>query len=64
VAEARTRVKSAADKFDARQAARDADLAEGYAYDAIAFALDVIDEAEYATLAAIYARANAAAQQV
>lgn len=64
VTKARTRVKSAEEKFDARQAARDADLAEGYAYHAIAFALDAIDEAEYATLAAIYARANAAAQRV
>jgi hypothetical protein len=36
----------------------------GFALDAIAFALDAIDEAEYATLAAIYARANAAAPQV
>ena len=63
VTEARERVQSAADKFDARQAARDADLAEDYAYDAIIFALDAIDEAEYATLAAICARANTATQR-
>jgi hypothetical protein len=64
VAKERTRVKNAADKFDARQAELDADLAEDYAYDAITFALNVIDEAESATLTAIYARASAVAQRV
>src|ERR1700761_6676059 len=59
MAKARTRVKNAADNFDARQAALDADLAEDYAYDAITFALNAIDEAESATLTAMYARANA-----
>jgi len=64
VSKARTRAKNAADKFDARQAALDADLAEDHAYDAIAFALSAIDEAESETLSAIYARANAVAQRV
>jgi hypothetical protein len=64
VTKARAGVKSAEDKLDARQAARDADWAEGYAYDAISFALNAIDEAEYATLAAVYARADALERQV
>jgi hypothetical protein len=55
VSKARTRAKNAADKFDARHAALDADLAEDYAYDAIAFALSAIDEAESETLSAICA---------
>jgi hypothetical protein len=63
VGKARTRVKNAAEKLDARQAALEAELAEDYAYDAIAFALNAIDEAESATLTAIYARANAVAQR-
>ena len=63
IAKARTRVKNAADNFDARQAALDADLAEDYAYDAITFALNAIDEAESATLTAMYARANPVAQR-
>ncbi len=64
VAKARTRVKDTADTFDARQAALDADLAEDYAYNAITFALNAIDEAESATLTAMYARASAVAQRV
>ena len=36
-------------------------MAEAYAYDAIVFALDAIDEAEYGALDAIYARADAVA---
>jgi hypothetical protein len=63
VGKARTRVKNAAEKLDARQAALEAELAEDYAYDTIAFALNAIDEAESATLTAIYARANAVAQR-
>ena len=51
-------------QLDARQAALQAELAEDYAYDPIAFALNAIDEAESATLIAIYARANAVAQRV
>jgi hypothetical protein len=39
----------------------DADLAEAYAYDAIDFALEAIEEAEYAVLDALCARASAAA---
>ena len=49
------------DQIDAYNAAVDADMAEAYAYDAIVFALDAIDEAEYAALYAIYARADAEA---
>ena len=64
VAKARTRVKNAADTFDAREAALEADLADDYAYDAIEFALNAIDEAESATLTAMYARASAVAQRV
>jgi hypothetical protein len=64
VARARKRVKNTADAFDARQAALDADLAEDYAYDAIDFALNAIDEAESAALTATYARASTVAQRV
>ena len=49
------------DQIDAYNAAVDADMAEAYAYDAIEFALDAIEEAEYAALYAIYARADAEA---
>ena len=48
-------------QIDAYNAAVEADMAEAYAYDAIEFALDAIDEAEYAALDAIYARAGAEA---
>ena len=41
--------------------ARTANMAEAYAYDAIEFALDAIEEAEYAAVYAIYARADAEA---
>ena len=58
VSKARTRIKNAEDTFDTRQATLNADLAEDYAYDAIDFALNAIDEAESATLTAIYARAT------
>ena len=64
VAKARKRVKNTADIFDARQAALDANLAEDYAYDAIDFALNAIDEAESAALTAMYARASTVAQRV
>jgi hypothetical protein len=64
VAKARTRAETAADNFDARQAALNADWAEDYACNSIAFALNVIDEAESATLTAIYARANAVTPRV
>jgi hypothetical protein len=47
------------DQIDAHEAANDADWAEAYAADAIDFALDAIDEAEYAALDAVYPRANA-----
>ena len=46
---------------DAKAAALDADLAEGYALDAISFAQGAIEEAEAASLDAVYARANAVA---
>ena len=64
VAKARKRVKNTADIFDARRAALDADLAEDYAYDAIDFALNAIDEAEFAALTAMYSRASTVAQRV
>jgi hypothetical protein len=64
VAKARERVKNTADTFDVRQAALDANLAEDYAYDAIDFALNAIDEAESAALTAMYARASTVAQRV
>jgi hypothetical protein len=64
VAKGRKRVKNSADTFDAHQAALDADLAEDYAYDAIDFALNAIDEAESAALTAMYARASTVAQRV
>ena len=49
------------DQQDAKAAALDADLAEGYALDAISFAQGAIEEAEAAALDAVYARANAVA---
>src|ERR1700758_840619 len=64
VSKARARIKNAGDTFDARQATLNADLAEDYAYDAIDFALNAIDEAESAALTAMYARASAVAQRV
>jgi len=64
VAKARERVKNTADTFDAHQAALNADLAEDYAYDAIDFALNAIDEAESAALTAMHARASTVAQRV
>jgi hypothetical protein len=64
VANARTRVQTAGDRLSAHQAERDADFAETYAYDAIEFALDAIDEAEVATMSALYARAIAAEVRV
>ena len=63
VSKARQRVNDAADTFDVRQAALDANLAEDYAYDAIDFALNAIDEAESAALTAMYARASTVAQR-
>ena len=50
VAKARKRVKDTADTFDARQAALNADLAEDYAYDAIDFALNAIDESKHSRM--------------
>jgi len=64
VAKVRTRVQTAEDRLSAHQAERDADVAETYAYDAIEFALDAIDEAEVATMSALYARAIAAELRV
>jgi predicted nucleic acid-binding Zn-ribbon protein len=64
VAKARARVQTAGDRLSAHQAERDAEFAETYAYDAIAFALDAIDEAEVATMDALYARAIAAELRV
>jgi hypothetical protein len=55
----RTTVEEKKERFDAREAAKDADRAEVYALDAIDFAQAAIQEAEYATLDALYLRANA-----
>ena len=58
-------VRARADRVEAQiggdGAATDAELTEAYAYDTIDFALDAIEEAEYAVLDAMYARAAAAA---
>ena len=61
VGEVHSRVNKHKDEIAAEGAAMDADLTEAYAYDAIHFALDAIEEAEYAVLDAMYARANVAA---
>jgi hypothetical protein len=58
VAEVRSRVSQETDRIDAGNAAIDTDLTRAYAYDAIDFALDAIEEAENAVLTALYARAN------
>jgi hypothetical protein len=59
VAQVRTTVEEKKERFDAREAAKDADRAEVYALDAIDFAQATIQEAESATLDALYLRANA-----
>jgi hypothetical protein len=64
VAQTRARADKAKTKIDAEGAAMDVDLTEAYAYDAIDFALDAIQEAEYAVLDAMYARAAVAALKV
>jgi hypothetical protein len=54
--------RSAEDKkaeHDARRAERKAEAAEGYAYDAVDFAIGAAQEAEYAVLDAILARSDA-----
>jgi hypothetical protein len=61
VAKARARAHKKKDQIDAHNAAMDADMTEAYAYDAMDFALNAIEEAEYAVLDAIYTRANAEA---
>ena len=61
VAKARARAHKKKDQIDAQNAAMDADMTEAYAYDAIDFALDAIEQGEYSVLDAIYARANAEA---
>ena len=58
VAEARARVDRAVDQMDTDGVVAEADLAEAYASDAIDFALDAIDEAQYAALDAYSARAK------
>jgi hypothetical protein len=59
VATVRARAHEKKDQIQAHNAAAEADMSEAYAYDAIDFALDAIEEAEYAVLVAIYARADA-----
>ena len=61
VAKVRPDVKVKKVKFHAKEAAEDADRAEAYALDAIEFAQTTIEEAEYAALDAVYARAQAVA---
>jgi hypothetical protein len=64
VVKVQARAHKKKDQIDAHDAAMDADMTEAYAYDAMDFALDAIEEAEYAVLDAIYARANAEALKV
>ena len=59
VAETRGRVDKAVDQMNTDSVVAEADLAEAYASDAIEFALDAIDEAQYAAMAAYSARASA-----
>ena len=61
VAKVRSSIEAKMDEQDAKAAALDADLAEDYALDAISFAQGAIEEAEAASLDAVYARANAVA---
>jgi hypothetical protein len=61
VAETRGRVDKAVDQMNTDSVVAEADLAEAYASDAIEFALDAIDEAQYAAMAAYSARASAVA---
>ena len=62
VAKVRSNIEAKMDEQDAKAAALDADLAEGYyALDAISFAQGAIEEAEAASLDAVYTRANAVA---
>jgi hypothetical protein len=61
VAETRGRVDKAVDQMNTDSVVAEADLAEAYASDAIEFALDAIDEAQYAAMAAYSSRASAVA---
>ena len=61
VAKVQSSIEAKIDEQDAKAAALDADLAEDYALDAISFAQGAIEEAEAASLDAVYARANAVA---
>ena len=61
VAETRGRVDKAVDQMNTDSVVAEADLAEAYASDAIEFALDAIDEAHYAAMAAYSSRASAVA---
>jgi hypothetical protein len=61
VAAAETRFDKEADQLDARSFAIEADMDESYALDAIDFAQSAVQEAEYAVLDAISARADAQA---
>ena len=58
---AETRFDKEADQLDARSFAIEADMDESYALDAIDFAQSAVQEAEYAVLDAISARADAQA---
>jgi hypothetical protein len=59
VANVRTSAKEKKDRLDAGAADADANIVLSYALDAIDFAQAAVDEAEYASLDAMYARAAA-----
>jgi hypothetical protein len=59
VAKVRAHAHEKMGQIEAHNSAVNADITEAYAYDAMDFALDAVEEAEYAVLDALYARANA-----
>ena len=59
VAKVRRNVKEHTERFDAHEAAADADMADAYAFDAIDFAQAAVEEAESTALDATYLRASA-----
>jgi hypothetical protein len=59
VASARKKIEERKEERDLKRVQKAADDAEEYAADAIAFAIVAIEEAEYATLEAVLARADA-----
>ena len=55
----RRNVKEHTERFDAHEAAADADMADAYAFDAIDVAQAALEEVESAALDAMYLRASA-----